>query len=125
MEREIRALARLERLELVAPGGAVPEREAAVTAVAGGVEIYLPLAGLVDLEKERARLEKELAAAREEAARARALLERPGFKEKAPAHVVQQQEARLAEAEAKEAKLLDQLAALERAGAGGNGAHGA
>ena len=123
LEQEVQALARLERMDLVEPGGPVPDREAAVTAVAGGVEIYLPLAGLVDLAAERARLEKELAAARETAERARAMLEKPGFREKAPAQVVQQQEARLSEAETKVAKLLDQLAALERAGAGGSGSH--
>ena len=41
----------------------------AMTAVAGGTQIFLPLADLVDLDKERARLQKELANAAAEAAR--------------------------------------------------------
>src|SRR5439155_24074364 len=56
---------------------------------------------------ERARLERELADARETVKRSRELLTRPGFAEKAPAEVVAKEKARLAEREER-AKLLEE-----------------
>ena len=68
-EGYLKVLAKIGDLELVPMGAAKPER--AVTAVAGGVELYLPLAGLVDIEQEIARLKKELEETEQEIARAR------------------------------------------------------
>src|SRR5262249_8662899 len=51
----------VERVDML-DGQATPEQSAAV--VSGDVTIYLPLAGLVDLEAERKRLEGELEAAK-------------------------------------------------------------
>jgi valyl-tRNA synthetase len=53
----IKTLARVENL-VIKKSGTKPEWSAG--AVVGGVEIYLPLAGLIDVVKEKARLEKEL-----------------------------------------------------------------
>lgn len=61
----------------------------AATAVAGGVEIYLPLKGLIDSAKELARLEKELANLDKEVERIAGKLNNPGFVAKAPAHVIE------------------------------------
>ena len=60
-----------------------------------------------DVAAERARLERELADARETVKRSRELLTRPGFAEKAPAEVVAKEKARLAEREER-AKLLEE-----------------
>ena len=60
-----------------------------------------------DVAVERARLERELADARETVKRSRELLARPGFAEKAPAEVVAKEKARLAE-RAERAKLLEE-----------------
>ncbi|MGQ9584598.1 MAG: valine--tRNA ligase [Anaerolineae bacterium] len=68
----------------------------AVTVLAGGVEAYLPLAGLVDLDAERARLQKELARTRQEIERVKGLLANPGFLTKAPAEVVERERKKLA-----------------------------
>ena len=38
-----------------------PKPEKAIAAIAAGVQVYVPLAGLVDIEQETARLDKELA----------------------------------------------------------------
>ncbi|MGQ9780516.1 MAG: valine--tRNA ligase [Bacillota bacterium] len=103
-------LAGLGRLELVAEDAPRPEQ--AMSAVAGGVQIYLPLAELVDLEKERARLTKELENARAEVARLEAKLANEGFLAKAPAAVVEREKTRLEEARTKEEKIRARLREL-------------
>ncbi len=82
------------------------------TVVAGGVTIYLPLAEMLNVEAERARLAKELRAARAEAARAEEVLAKPGFAEKAPPAVVENERKRLVAAQEKVARLEARLAAL-------------
>ncbi|MDW8212001.1 MAG: valine--tRNA ligase [Roseiflexaceae bacterium] len=82
----------------------------AATLVIGSVEAYLPLAGMIDLEAERARLLKELEAAQAEAARREARLASPGFIEKAPAAVVQRERDGLAAVRETIARLQDRLA---------------
>jgi valyl-tRNA synthetase len=54
----LRALARVDRVT-VSPGAAKPPRSA--SAVVQGMEVYLPLEGLIDLEAERQRLERKQA----------------------------------------------------------------
>jgi valyl-tRNA synthetase len=78
-----------------------------------GVEAYLPLAGLVDLEQEMARLNKSLAAANHEIQRAEEMLANKSFTSKAPAHVVQQQRDRLAAARERYLRLQTRLEALQ------------
>jgi len=62
--------------------------------VVGPVEIYLPLAGMVDLEQERARLEKELSEAESQIARLEKLLA-SDFSKKAPEAVVSKEHEKL------------------------------
>jgi valyl-tRNA synthetase len=81
--------------------------------VAEGAEIYVPLEGVVDLSAESRRLARELARAAEEIARLDAKLARAEFRERAPAEVVQREEARLAEQRALQAKLRDALERLD------------
>ncbi len=78
-----------------------------------GVEAYLPLAGLVDLEQEVARLQKALAEAGQEIQRAEAMLSNESFASKAPPHVVQQQRDRLAEQQERRERLEARLRTLE------------
>ncbi|GAB7388680.1 valine--tRNA ligase [Bacillaceae bacterium] len=68
---------------------AVPEKS--MSAVVTGAELYLPLAGLIDIEQELARLEKELATLNYEVERVQKKLANKGFVEKAPAHVVEEE----------------------------------
>ncbi len=82
----------------------------AATLVIGAVETYLPLAGMIDLEAERARLLRELEAAQAEAARREARLSTPGFVDKAPAAVVQRERDGLAAVRETIARLQDRLA---------------
>jgi valyl-tRNA synthetase len=85
-------------------------------AVVRGTELYLELAGLVDLAAERARLEKEVRRAAEQVAVLEAKLARPEFVERAPAEVVARDRARLAEERARRAKLEASLAAIQDRG---------
>jgi valyl-tRNA synthetase len=89
-----------------------PKKAVALVA-ADGVEAYLPLAGLVDLEQETARLRKALDETAHEIRRAEGMLANEGFTAKAPPHVVQQQRDRLAEQQERRARLEARLRALE------------
>ena len=61
-----------------------------VTIVTNDAKIYIPLGDLVDFEAEAKRLKKELAAAEEKLAFINKKLDNPGFVNKAPEKVVQQ-----------------------------------
>jgi valyl-tRNA synthetase len=76
------------------------------------VEVFLPLAGLIDLEAERSRLSKELEQAEADIVRRLAKLDNPGFVDKAPANVVQRERDGLAAARATAERLRDRLAQL-------------
>ncbi len=103
-------LAKMEAVEVVS-GGEDPSP--AGVGVAGTVEIFLPMKGLVDLEKEKARLEKELAKLEGWMKGCRAKLGNTKFTANAPEHVVQQQKDLLNENEKKAATLVDRLQALD------------
>jgi len=82
-----------------------------VALVVGGVSVFLPLAGLVDLAKERKRLAKELEATCQRIARSEKLLS-SDFAHKAPAQVVQAERDKLKELQDQRARLQGQLATL-------------
>jgi valyl-tRNA synthetase len=84
----------------------------ALTLVVGGVEIYLPLTGMLDLEAERARLEKELARVEGSTARSQSLLSNQGFSDKAPAEIVQKEREKLAALEKEAETLRERLKTL-------------
>ena len=79
---------------------------------AEGVTVEIDLAGTVDVAAERARMEKDLAAARKEAAQMAAKLGNSGFTDRAPADVVAKSRQRQADAEADIARLQARLASL-------------
>ena len=84
----------------------------AMTARVGSIELYLPLAGLLDLDKERARLQKELEKAEKEIARVDNKLANQGFVAKAPANVIEKEKEKREEWLVKKAKIAERLAAL-------------
>ncbi len=75
-------------------------------------ELFLPLEGLVDVEAERSRIAKELEKMEKEIAKSHAKLGNASFVDRAPAAVVEQERARLAEWEAKKTQLESMMAAL-------------
>ncbi len=91
----------------------LPEKpEGYIVLVVGPVEIYLPLAGMVDPSEERARLEKDLEDAQSQIQRLEDLLASP-FAEKAPQPIVQKEREKLDGYRDTEMKLCNQLEALE------------
>jgi valyl-tRNA synthetase len=108
----LRRLARLEAVEVEPAAPAVPTAKL----LAGRAELYLPLEGLLDLDEERARLDRELAALDVERTRAEAKLANPAFVEKAPANVVAKARERLAEVDQALAKVRAQRVELSGAG---------
>ena len=75
-------------------------------------KVYLPLAQLVDVAQERARLQKELERTRGERRGLEGKLSNPGFLSKAPQAVVEGERERAAKLDAVIAKLEEQLAAM-------------
>ncbi len=102
----IRALAFLEDLR-IAPDVVRPSSSA--LAVLGEVEVYVPLKGLVDIEREVARLEKELNKVGKELDRVSGKLSNPSFLERAPSQVVDKERRVRQELEAKKEKIASAL----------------
>lgn len=94
-DRYIKLLGGIDNLELRPLNGEKPEN--AMAAVVTGIEVYLPLAGLIDVEKETQRLSKELAAMEKDLQRAGGKLNNAGFLAKAPEDVIAKERAKYEE----------------------------
>jgi valyl-tRNA synthetase len=105
-------LAQVGRVESIRALGADEEPPAAATALLGDMRLLVPMAGLIDVDAERARLLKQLEKLRAELARADGKLANANFVNNAPADVVTQEKQRKAEFERNIARLDEQLAKL-------------
>ena len=88
------------------------EDEGAVSIVTDAATIYIPMADMVDLEKEKARLTAELTKTQSEIARAEAKLGNQGFVAKAPAAVVEAERSKLEKLKVTAKALEDALAKM-------------
>ena len=88
----IKLLGGIDNLELRAMDAEKPEN--AMAAVVTGIEVYLPLAGLIDVEKETQRLSKELATMEKDLQRVSGKLNNAGFLAKAPEDVIAKERAK-------------------------------
>jgi valyl-tRNA synthetase len=77
-----------------------------------GGKLFIPMAGLFDVEAEMARLTKELQKIEAEIAKVRAKLGNPDFARKVPAQVLQEHQQRLADWQSKRAQLQSALEGL-------------
>ncbi|MEO5337916.1 MAG: valine--tRNA ligase [Magnetospirillum sp. WYHS-4] len=107
----IRSLARLESVEFLAG----PPPKGAVQDVLDEATLVLPLAGVIDVAAERARLDKEIKKLDDEVAKVDKKLANESFVAKAPPEVVEEQRERRADHAAKRDKLKDALARLKDA----------
>lgn len=85
----------------------------AMSAVVTGAELFLPLEGLIDFDKEIARLEKELEKWTKEVERVEKKLSNPGFVNKAPDHVVEEEKQKQKDYLEKQAKVKARLEELK------------
>ena len=92
--RVIAALAGLDESQMKMAASLKEKPEGAAALVIGPVEIYLPLAGMIDLEQEQARLQKELSETESQIARLEKLLA-SDFAKKAPEAVVAKEREKL------------------------------
>ncbi len=102
------ALARLDEARLTIHAHLDTKPEKHVALVEGELEVYLPLADLVNREEERQRLQKELAELEAQIQRLERLLAGE-FAQKAPPHVVEKERQRLEEAQRAAEKIRRQL----------------
>src|SRR5579884_331547 len=95
----------------VQPSGSQAPADAVRLLIGSNVELLV--SGLFDLEAERARLQAERAEAAQEVERAERQLNQPGFRDRAPQHVVQKAEERLNAAQERLARIELQLRELK------------
>jgi valyl-tRNA synthetase len=104
---------RAARARLVFVDPLPPARQAAKAVIGAGIELLVPLGGLIDVSAEKARLLKEAAKAEREVEGLGKKLANQSFIEKAPAEVVENLRARLADEQSKAARLRDAVRALD------------
>ena len=117
LKQEADTIARLARLDpakltIDAQLSPADRPDKATTLVVGDTEVVLPLAGLVDLDAEKKRLQTEAEQTEAEIERTQALLANEGFIGRAPANVVERERAKLASAQERLPKLRERLALL-------------
>ena len=106
-------LQRVGRVESINRIGDDDEPPAAATALLGDMRLLVPMKGLIDVEAERARLEKQMDKVRAELAKANGKLGNEKFVNNAPPAVVTQERNRVAEFERTLAQLEEQSQKLD------------
>jgi valyl-tRNA synthetase len=107
--RALHDLARVEALEEGGADGAV----GAHAVLRSGIELFLPLEGVLDLGRERERLRGELERVERLEQGTRGRLGNAGFVERAPAEVVEKEREKLASLSEQREKLSEKLRSLE------------
>ncbi|MCR8923287.1 valine--tRNA ligase [Dasania sp. GY-MA-18] len=110
-EQFLKTLAKLEQITWLNPGDDAPM---SATAIVGGMEILVPMAGLIDKEAEISRLNKEIDKLAKELARISGKLSNPKFVDKAPADVVAKEKEKQAAQQQSMDKLEQQLQSIKQ-----------
>jgi len=110
LPEQIAYLKALAKASEIVPLTEKPDK--AVTAVVAGITAYMPLADMIDLDKEMARIKAEIGKMDKEIALASGKLKNPGFVDKAPAVVVEKEREKLADYQSKREKLVQRLQEL-------------
>ena len=101
---------RVESIDVLDEGAEPP---AAATALHGDMRLLVPMKGIIDVDAERQRLEKQMGKVTADLARTRAKLANENFVNNAPEAVVTQERVREAEFEKMIAQLTEQLEKLD------------
>jgi valyl-tRNA synthetase len=108
--RYLQDLAKVETITIVADGGNIPQQS--LIGVTGTVQIALPLAGVVDLDSFKAKLQKELTKLEKDIQGFEKRLNNPGFVQQAPAELIENTRTLLAEAQKQSQIIHDRLQRL-------------
>lgn len=108
-EYYIKELAKIETLSFV--DGLIPDQSA--VGVYRQIEVFVPIKDLIDVSKELSRINKEIAKIDEDCERLIQKLNNPSFREKAPQHVIEKNQANHDEYLRKREKLLASKNLLE------------
>jgi len=114
-EARIVRLANVEGLRIHRDGSPTRARPGSAVAVGSGFEVRVPLAGVVDMAAERARIEKEMARIEGDLGGIEKKLANPSFVAKAPAEVVEKDRARAEELRERRRKLEEHRTLLAAA----------
>ena len=109
--RALRDMARVEELSFGSGNGEV----GASAVLRSGTELFIPLAGVIDLDRERARLREEIGRIDGQIGGTEKKLSNESFVARAPENVVNYERDKLASFREQRGKLADKLAALEGA----------
>lgn len=112
LKRERAFVERLAKAEQVEVGPEVSRPPLSAAAVVRGVEVFVPLGDLIDVEAERRRLERELASLEKRLESSRRRLEDRKFLNRAPAEVVERERERFRELSEQAERLRQNLKAL-------------
>jgi valyl-tRNA synthetase len=110
MSGYLNKLAGVENVTVTTQAGEIPKND--VHIVCEGVEAVIPLSSLIDPEKEKARVQKEMERLASDIQRATAKLGNEGFLAKAPQSVIEEEKGKLALATDMLAKLRERLETL-------------
>ncbi|MBM3567115.1 MAG: class I tRNA ligase family protein, partial [Alphaproteobacteria bacterium] len=113
LDRYAELIQRLARIETMA--AAEGTEKGAVQVVVGEATFVLPLAGVIDMAAEKARLDKEIARIEGEIGKFEKKLANKSFVDKAPPEVVETERERVAEAKALRDKVMDARRRLAQA----------
>ena len=105
-------LARVRPLRIIGQAEKGDREEQAKVLVLRDVEVILPLAGMVDIEAEKKRLQKEIEGVQSQVSRTENKLQNEQFTSKAPAQVVERERTNLSENQDKLKRLRQQLEEL-------------
>ena len=105
------SLAKLETMTILAEGETAPMSS---TQLVGNMELLIPMAGLIDVGAEMARIDKQLEKLAQEIARIEGKLSNQGFVAKAPAAVIDKERAKMADLTRDIEKLNEQKVELAK-----------
>jgi valyl-tRNA synthetase len=114
VERHRLYLMTLARLDAITWLGADDKAPESATALAGEVQILIPMAGIIDKDAELARLAKDCERLRKDLERSEGKLANPDFLQRAPADVVEKEQRRVAEMRSTLATLEEQATRIRR-----------
>ncbi|HYV07382.1 MAG TPA: hypothetical protein VFB82_22500, partial [Blastocatellia bacterium] len=105
---------RLARVETIVFSDSLPAFDSAASDIVSGIEVAVPLGGLIDLDKESERISKEMERKQNEARGLASRLDNASFVERAPKDVVQEAGRRHEELIAEIEKLKSTLGSIKR-----------